>query len=234
MCGRYTFTIKAESAREDLGLTEMPADYQPRYNVAPTQPVAVVANTGERKAEWMHWGLIPFWAKDPSIGSRLINARAETITEKPAFKNAFNKRRCLVLADGFYEWKKGAGPNGRSQPYYFKRADGKPFAFAGLWEFWRDPAGAGKSENADEIRSCTIITTEANDLVRGVHDRMPVMLSGDALWTWLGEDPAKSAPEDLLALLRPYPAEVMVAHPVSSLVNRAGLDIPDLVAPVPA
>lgn len=228
MCGRYTFTIKADAAREDLGLTQMPPDYQPRYNVAPTQPVSVVPNTGERKAEWMHWGLIPFWAKDPSIGSRLINARSETITEKPAFKNAFNKRRCLVLADGFYEWKKGAGPGGRSQPYYFKRADGKAFAFAGLWEFWRGQAG-------EEIRSCTIITTDANEIVKPVHDRMPVMLSGEALWAWLGEDAEKyGSPDDLLELLRPYPADAMVSYQVSPMVNRTGLDVPELVVPVAA
>lgn len=223
MCGRYTITIDPETAREDLGLAQMPADYQPRYNVAPTQPVAVVANTGERKAEWMRWGLIPFWAKDPAIGSRLINARSETITEKPAFKNAFLKRRCLVLADGFYEWKKGAGAKGRAQPYYFKRADGKPFAFAGLWEFWRSPEG-------EDVRSCTIITTEANGLVKPVHERMPVMLSGDALWAWLGE----GQPDDLLELLKPYPEKEMASFPVSTLVNRPELDIPDLVMPIPA
>ncbi len=236
MCGRYTITIPANAAREDLGLTEMPEGYEPRYNVAPTQHVAVVANNGERKAEWMHWGLIPYWAKDASIASRLINARSETFTEKPAFKNALNKRRCLVLADGFYEWKKGAGPGGKSQPYYFKRADGKAFAFAGLWEFWRGPSGAPDGE---EIRSCTIITTEANGLVKPVHERMPVMLSGDDLWTWLGEDLGDAAgPEELqaalLPLLRPYPEDAMVGYPVSTLVNRPGLDIPDLVAQVPA
>lgn len=221
MCGRYTITINADSAREDLGLTEMPVDYQPRYNVAPTQPVAVVVNGEERKAEWMRWGLIPFWAKDPAIGSKLINARSETIAEKPAFKNAFQKRRCLVLADGFYEWKKGAGPKGRSQPYYFKRADGKPFAFAGLWESWKSP-------ESGELRTCTIITTEANGLVKPVHERMPVMLSGEALWAWLGE----SRPDSALKLLRPYPEDVMVAYPVSALVNRPELDVPDLVVPV--
>jgi putative SOS response-associated peptidase YedK len=223
MCGRYTITIDPETAREDLGLAQMPADYQPRYNVAPTQPVAVVANTSERKAEWMRWGLIPFWAKDPAIGSRLINARSETIIEKPAFKNAFSKRRCLVLADGFYEWKKGAGAKGRAQPYYFKRVDGKPFAFAGLWEFWRSPEG-------EDVRSCTIITTEANGLVKPVHERMPVMLSGDSLWAWLGE----GQPGELLDLLKPYPEKEMACFPVSTLVNRPELDIPDLVLPIPA
>ena len=221
MCGRYTITINADTVRQDLGLAEMPADYQPRYNVAPTQPVAVVADAEERKAEWMRWGLIPAWAKDPTIGSRLINARSETIHEKPSFKNAFAKRRCLVLADGFYEWQKGAGPKGRSQPYFFRRKDGSPFAFAGLWEFWRSPEG-------EEVRSCTIITCDANELVKPVHDRMPVMLSGDDLWLWLKQD----RPGDLLGMLKPYPVDQMECYPVSAMVNRPEVETPELVRPV--
>ncbi len=220
MCGRYTITINPDTARDELGVV-MPANYEANYNVAPTQPVAVVADAAGRKAEWMHWGLIPFWAKDPTIGSRLINARSETLMEKPAFKNAFAKRRCLVLADGFYEWQKGAGPRGRSQPYYFKRADDKPFAFAGLWEFWRSPQG-------EEVRTCTIITCDANELVKPVHERMPVMLSGDALWAWLGDE----QPKDLLTLLKPYAPEAMKAYPVSAMVNRPELNTPDLVVPL--
>lgn len=221
MCGRYTITINAETAREELGLARMPDDFYPRYNVAPTQPVVVVRDSGERNAEWMRWGLIPFWAKDPAIGSRLINARSETVFEKPAFKNAFQKRRCLVLADGFYEWKKGAGEKGRSQPYLFKRSDGRPFAFAGLWEFWRSPEG-------EEIRSCTILTTNANAVVEPVHERMPVILSGDSLWEWLEENQSGA----LMSLLRPYPAESMAAFPVSPMVNRPEIDVPDLVRPL--
>ena len=221
MCGRYTITIDADSAREDLGIVQMPADFTPRFNVAPTQPIAVVADANTRAAEWMRWGLIPSWAKDPSIGSKLINARAETVNEKPSFRAAFAKRRCLILADGFYEWQKGAGAKGRSQPYYFRREDGKPFAFAGLWEFWKSPEG-------EPIRSATIITTAANDLVRPVHERMPVMLSGDDLWAWL-EGASES---DLLALLKPYPPEQMMRFPVSPMVNRPEYDRPDLIAQV--
>jgi putative SOS response-associated peptidase YedK len=221
MCGRYTITISADSAREDLGIVQMPENYQPRHNVAPTQPVAVVTSAAERKAEWMTWGLIPFWAKDPGIASKLINARSETIAEKPAFKNAFSKRRCLILADGFFEWKKGAGPKGHSQPYYFHREDTKPFVFAGLWEFWRSP-------NGGEVRTCTIITCEANELVRPVHERMPVMLGKEDMWAWLSTD----QPASLQSLLRPYPPDQMVAYPVSSLVNRPELDTPDLIQPV--
>lgn len=204
MCGRYTITFDADSMQQELDLASMPEEYQRRYNVAPSQPVAVVADAAGRKAEMMRWGLIPSWAKDMEIGNRLINARSETIIEKPSFKNAFNKRRCLVLADGFYEWQKGGAPGGRSQPYYFKRENGKPFAFAGLWEYWKSPQG-------EDIRSCTIITCAANELVRPVHDRMPVMLSGDALWAWMGE----GSQQDLLALLRPYPPEAMVRYPVA-------------------
>lgn len=220
MCGRYTITVSADTARQDLGVAGMPPDYQGRFNVAPTQPVAVVADASDRMAEWMRWGLIPFWAKDPTIGSRLINARSETINEKPAFKNAFAKRRCLVLADGFYEWQKGAGPRGRSQPFLFKREDDKPFAFAGLWEFWRSPEG-------EEVRTCTIITTSANEIVRPVHERMPVMLSGDAMWAWLTKD----QPQDLMALLKPYPPEAMKSYPVSTMVNRTEIDSPELIQP---
>lgn len=223
MCGRYTITLEAGAALAELGLAQMPEGYQPRFNVAPTQPVAVLADANERKAEWMRWGLIPSWAKDASIGSRLINARSETLIEKPSFRSAFAKSRCLVLADGFYEWQKGGAVGGRSQPYYFKRADGKPFAFAGLWEFWRSPEG-------EPIRSCTIITTEANGLVKPVHERMPVMLSGEPLWAWLEDQPQAY----LLSLLRPYPAEEMAAFPVSAMVNRPELDTPDLILPLAA
>jgi len=224
MCGRYTITIDADTAREDLGIVSMPDDFQPRFNVAPTQQVAAVTDPVQRAAGWMRWGLIPFWAKDPGIANRLINARSETVMEKPAFKNAFNKRRCLVLADGFYEWQKGSGPKGRSQPYYFKRSDDKAFAFAGLWEFWRSPEGM-------EIRTCTIITCDANDLVKPVHPRMPVMLSGDDLWAWLSEDMASA---ELQGLLKPYPPELMAAYPVSPQVNRPDLDSPQLIMPLAA
>ena len=221
MCGRYTLTLDADAVKEGLNLVQMPADWSPRFNVAPTQPVAVVTSAEERQARMMRWGLIPSWAKDMEIGSRLINARSETLSEKPSFRNAFAKRRCLVLADGFYEWKKGAAAGGRSQPYYFKLADGEPFAFAGLWEFWQSPEGA-------EIHSCTIITTEANPTVQAVHVRMPVILSGDDLWHWL--EPA--APQQLEQLLKPYTAGRMVSYPVSTLVNAPGVDAPELVQPI--
>jgi putative SOS response-associated peptidase YedK len=221
MCGRFTITISADTAQQELGIVEMPDNYQANYNAAPSQKIAVVADPVQRKAEWMRWGLIPSWAKDPTIGNRLINARAETLVEKPSFRNAYNKRRCLILADGFYEWQKGGGPGGRSQPFYFRREDGKPFAFAGLWEFWRSPEGDG-------IRTTTIITCAANECVKPVHDRMPVMLSGDALWDWLELD----QPIALQGLLRPYPADQMTRFPVSTLVNKPEINSPELVEPV--
>lgn len=220
MCGRFTITLDADSVREGLDLREMPADFIPRYNVAPSQPVAVVTSASERQARWMRWGLIPFWAKDPEIGNKMINARSETLAEKPSFRNAFSKQRCLVLADGFYEWQKPPKP-ARTQPYLFRRAGGEPFAFAGLWEMWRSPEGL-------DIYSCTIITCDANSVVSPVHPRMPVMLSGESMWAWLD----LNRPSELAALLKPYPADQMVRHPVSTLVNKPDLDIPALVAPL--
>ncbi len=220
MCGRFTITLEAPDLQENLGISEVPADWMPRFNVAPTQPVAAVLDLQTRRAEWLRWGLIPSWAKDPSIGDRLINARAETLTEKPSFRQAFARRRCLILADGFYEWQRQPGQKGPSRPYHFHRTDKKPFAFAGLWETWRPPEG-------DLIRSCTIITCAANEVVAPVHERMPVMLSGDTLWKWL--EPAGI--EVLQQLLKPYPAEWMTAVPISRLVNNVNLDSPELVVP---
>ena len=218
MCGRFTITLEAADLQQDLGVAEMPGDWLPRYNVAPTQAVAAVLDAGTRRGEWLRWGLIPSWAKDPTIGSRLINARSETITEKPSFRSAFTRRRCLILADGFYEWKRQPGQKGPTQPFYFRRADRKPFAFAGLWEIWKPADG-------DFIRSCTIITCAANAVVSPVHERMPVILSGDMMWKWL--EPA--SPETLVGFLQPYPAQWMAAYPISKAVNDASRESPDLV-----
>jgi putative SOS response-associated peptidase YedK len=221
MCGRFTLILDPAALREDLDLGPAPFDLPPRYNVAPTQPVAVVRDGESRAVELYRWGLIPSWAKDPSIGSRMINARAETILEKPTFKAAFGRRRCLILADGFYEWDKLGGKAGRRQPYYFKLTDGKPFAFAGLWDLWTPPDGS-------ELPTCTIITCAANERVGQIHERMPVMLDAEYMWTWL--DP-QARPADLLALLRPYPADKMTEYPVSSAVNSPSVDSPDCIAP---
>lgn len=220
MCGRFTITLEAPDLQENLGIAEMPSDWMPRFNVAPTQPVAAVLDLQSRRAEWLRWGLIPSWAKDPSIGDRLINARAETLSEKPSFRQAFARRRCLILADGFYEWQRSPGQKGPSQPYHFHRIDKKPFAFAGLWETWKPPEG-------ELIRSCTIITCAANEVVAPVHERMPVMLSGETFWKWL--EPASL--DNLKEFLKPYPAEWMAAVPISRLVNNVKLDSPEMVRP---
>lgn len=213
MCGRFTQTQSGIAIAQAFQLTEAPA-LQPRYNIAPTQAIAVVKALSDsgRQLQLLRWGLIPAWSKDSSIGARLINARAETVAEKPAFRNAFKKRRCLVVADGFYEWQRLAG---KKQPYYFHLSQKQPFAFAGLWEHWQDKDGT-------EIQSCTILTTEANELLSPIHDRMPVILPPQAYDQWL--DPDLQDTRQLQSWLRPYAAEAMATYPVSLEVNRPGND----------
>jgi putative SOS response-associated peptidase YedK len=220
MCGRFTLSTPVPVLAE-LFLFPEAAPQEPRYNVAPTQAVAAVrAETGprDRHLVFLRWGLVPSWSEDPAIGNRLINARAETAAEKPAFRSAFRHRRCLVLADGFFEWKRLGG---RKQPYYFRMHDGRPFALAGLWEHWE-----GDSQGID---SCTVLTTDSNDLLRPVHDRMPVILEAKDYDLWL--DPAVHDPEVLRPVLRPYPSEAMTAYPVSALVNNPRNDKPQCVEP---
>ena len=219
MCGRYSLTLEPVELRQAFGLSMMPEEWAPRYNIAPTQPVAVITDAVTRKVEFMRWGLVPSWAKDISVGSKLINARAETVTEKPSFRSAFARRRCLILADGFYEWQK-TGTKSPSIPYYFRLTNDRPFAFAGLWEVWQSSEG-------DELKTCTIITTEANARVAPVHDRMPVMLNPDMAWDWLGD----GSKESLLKLLRPYPAEDMATYRVSRMVNDTEKDAAALIKP---
>jgi putative SOS response-associated peptidase YedK len=216
MCGRYTLSTPVGKLAEEFDLSGSLPDLQSSYNVAPTQEVpAVVAGNGGRRLEMLRWGLIPSWADDPGIGSRMINARSETVAEKPSFRRAFKERRCLIPADGFYEWQK---TNGSKQPYYFRMKDGRPFAFAGLWESW---AGDG------EIRSCTILTTDANHLVGEIHQRMPVILPSEYYELWL--EPAVREPDQLLPLLNPYPTDEMEAYPVSRRVNSPSNDDPGCV-----
>lgn len=192
-----------------------------RYNVAPMQDVPVVWNQPEPCLGLARWGLVPFWAKDPSIGSRMINARAETIAEKPAFRAALRQRRCLLPADGFYEWRRVEGTEAKV-PTYVRLADGSPFAFAGLWESWKQPDGG-------RLHTCTIITTEPNELMRTIHDRMPVILPESGMKQWM--QPDVTDPAALLRLLRPFPADRMEAYPVSRRVNHPSNDGPDLVVP---
>jgi putative SOS response-associated peptidase YedK len=212
MCGRYTLATTPEALADAFALTEVP-DFPRRYNIAPTQPVATIVQDGKtprRKFRLMRWGLIPSWAKDPAIGNKLINARAETVQEKPSFRNAFKRRRCLIPADGFYEWQKIKGSS--KQPYYFHLNDGKLFAFAGLWESWND------------IETCTILTTAANDLLQPVHDRMPVIVGPQLYDTWLSTN--IQDPDPLLPILEPYSPEPMAAHPVGTWVNTPSNDDP--------
>jgi len=219
MCGRFSQAQVAELDREVFKLLEMPA-LEPRYNVAPTQPAAVVRGTqdGAREMALLRWGLIPHWARDPAMGARLINARAETAESKPSFRDSFRSRRCLVPADGFYEWQKT--PHGK-QPYYLRRNDGRVLAFAGLWDRWRDP-------ERGPVDTFTILTTEPNDLVRPVHARMPVILPEQAYDRWLNP---RAGARDLRALLVPYRADEMDAYPVSTYVNSPRNEGPECVQP---
>ena len=219
MCGRYTLTTPAERLAEEFGFRDSSAELPQSYNVAPTQGVAAVLEEGGgRYLEVLRWGLIPPWADDPQIGSRMINARSETAPEKPSFRRAFRERRCLIPADGFYEWQR---TNGAKQPFYIHMEDGRPFAFAGLWESW----GRG---GEGEIRTCTILTTAANAVVGEIHERMPVIVAPDAYDVWL--DPS-SERDELTGLLAPYPEDEMEAYPVSRFVNSPSNNDPRCVEP---
>lgn len=221
MCGRFTLTTDPKKITEAFD-AKAPDQLTPRYNIAPTQPIAVIANNNRAQVELFHWGLIPPWAKDPKIGNRMINARGETLGEKRSFKTPYKRRRCLVITDGFYEWRKT--PNSKTKtPMYIKLREDDLFAFAGLWESWTTPDG-------DTILSCTIITTEPNEFMADIHNRMPVILPPDAYDRWL--DPAERQPAELQDLLKPYPAEAMTAHQVSTLVNNPRNDSPQCVEPV--
>jgi putative SOS response-associated peptidase YedK len=219
MCGRYTLTTPAERLAEEFGFKDSSVELPQSYNVAPTQGVAAVLEEGAgRRLEVLRWGLIPPWADDPQIGSRMINARSETAPEKPSFRRAFRERRCLIPADGFYEWQR---TNGAKQPFYIHMEDGRPFAFAGLWESW----GRG---GEGEIRTCTILTTGTNAVVGEIHERMPVIVAPDAYDVWL--DPA-SERDELTGLLAPYPEDEMEAYPVSRFVNSPSNNDPRCVEP---
>ncbi|HEX2036155.1 MAG TPA: SOS response-associated peptidase [Chloroflexota bacterium] len=232
MCGRYTLTVDLRDIAERFGVAadqEAPAGADPalaagpRYNIAPTQLVITVAANGARHVEPMRWGLIPSWAKDPKIGSRLINARAETLAEKPAFRSALRRRRCLLPSDSFYEWATVPGSKAK-RPMRVRLKSGEVYAFAGLWDEWTPPEGG------PAVRSCTIVTTEPNELMATFHHRMPVILSPQAEAAWL--DPRISDPSQLVPLLRPYPADLMEAYPVSPAVNSIANDSAQLILPL--
>jgi len=208
---------------EQFALFEVPP-FTPRFNIAPSQPAPVVRLAPQqpepqRQLVWLRWGLIPGWAKDPAVGNRMINARSETVAEKPAYRAALRRRRCLVAADGFYEWQRTGG---RKQPYLIRMHDESPFAFAGLWEAWEGAEGAC-------VESCTLLTTEPNELMRPIHNRMPVILAPEHYRRWL--DPAVQQPELLLPLLRPYPGDQLRADPVSTFVNNPAHEGPRCIEP---
>lgn len=224
MCGRYRLTAKERYLRDHFGLNEDPP-WTPHWNIAPTQPVAVIRQDPKepkRTFSLLRWGLIPHWAKDASIGFNTINGMSETAADKPAFRDAMSRRRCLIPADGFYEWQK-LGPK-RKQPYCFGMNDGSVFAFAGLWERWRDPAG-------EVLETCTILTTKPNSLVADVHDRMPAILKPEDYDLWL--DPGMTNVALLADCFTPFDPRLMKKYPVSTRVNRAENDDPECAQEAP-
>jgi putative SOS response-associated peptidase YedK len=231
MCGRYVSvsspTILAERFKAEEVRVEV---HEPDYNVTPRASVPVVAESqGKRVLDIVRWGLIPSWAKDTKIGDRMINARADKIASSNAYKRAFAKRRCIIPADGFYEWQKLEHKK-QKQPWFFRRRDGEPLAFAGLWEVWHDPNDAAGDE-APRVRSCVIITTDANDTISPIHDRMPVVLPESAWDEWL--DRENNDTERLQKLLVPAPPEEFEAWRVGHLVNKPANNGPELLERVP-
>ncbi|MCA9077100.1 MAG: SOS response-associated peptidase [Planctomycetaceae bacterium] len=221
MCGRYTLRARLNQLLQ-LYRVNSSLNWEPRYNIAPSQQVMAIRNQPDgrnREAVLLRWGLIPPWADDPRIGYKMINARAETIAEKPSFKHALKRRRCLIITDGYYEWRKEGTTK---QPYFIHMSDESLFVFAGLWEHWKkeDPP----------IDSCTIITTSPNELMAPLHNRMPVILPPDSAETWL--DPDIEGPELLTTLLQPYPEDTLEAYPVSTLVNSPKHESSDCVEPL--
>ena len=216
MCGRYTLINLADFVDVFPWIRPLAQEYPPRFNVAPSQLAPVVANRPEPQLELFKWGLVPSWAKDAAIGNRMINARAETLMEKPSFRTALKRRRCLVPADGFYEWK--LNPDGKTRtPMRMRLKTGKSFAFAGLWEHWHSPDGS-------ELLTYTIVTAEPNELVRDIHNRMPVVLTGEAAREWI--TPGEADPAKMHGILKTFPAEQMRADAVSKNVNNPANDSP--------
>lgn len=224
MCGRFTNKAKPEQIKKEFKVeAENPNLFQPRFNIAPSQMIDVVLEPQkERILTQLKWGLVPSWSKDESIGNRMINARAETLSEKPSFREAFKSRRCIIPASGFYEWqKKGTGAK---QPFYFYLKEKEVFGFAGLWETWLD------KQTGELLETCTIITTEANKVLQPVHDRMPVIIKAKDYEQWL--DAKETKTDKLQKLLMPYPAEEMTSHAVTRSVNIPETDSPELIKPL--
>jgi putative SOS response-associated peptidase YedK len=224
MCGRFVQNSPFDTLQQNFNIRTTASDIIPNYNVAPTQEIlAIVKHYNENKLEKLHWGLVPFWAKDISIGSRMINARAETVAEKPGFRNAFKRRRCLIPADGFYEWK---GEKGNKQPYYVSVPSGEPFAFAGLWETCTDK----ESDEGSVYKSCTIITTAAKGYISKIHHRMPVILFPEFHEKWLNSQ--IQDPKELEIILRDGIIHDIKYYPVSKLVNSVKNNDPNCIRPL--
>jgi putative SOS response-associated peptidase YedK len=217
MCGRFSRKATLQAIVDEFEIEEQDEKVKPSYNVAPGQEIAVVLKDENKKLSLLKWGLIPSWAKDPTIGSRMINARAETLSEKPSFKHSLRRKRCIIIADGFYEWKKEGA---HKIPMYIFLKSGKLFGFAGLWDTWTAPEG-------NKIATCTIITTSPNKLIEEIHNRMPVILPKENVDRWL--DPSIQDESKVLPLLQPYPADEMDAYPVSRLVNSPKNNSPEVI-----
>ena len=221
MCGRFVLVADPNVIQQAFDLQSSPVDFGPRYNIAPTQYAPVITNEAPKQLSMYKWGLIPSWAKDESVGNKMINARADGVADKPSYRSAFKRRRCIVPASGFYEWQKGAGKS--KTPMYIHLKDDDLFAMAGLWEVWHDASGS-------EIRTFTIITTDANEFMAPIHDRMPVILHKSDYDLWL--DPGEVPAAKLQPLLRGYEASKMTAYEVSKAVNTPSIDDPQLIQPV--
>jgi putative SOS response-associated peptidase YedK len=220
MCGRFTLTLSPEELQAAFPNFDIPQDLPPSYNIAPSQPIPVVINDGVNKVDFYTWGLVPSWTKPENLGKySLINARSETAAEKPSFKASFRRRRCLILTDGFFEWSKPTSGKSKT-PYYITMKDQSPFGFAGLWEIWNSPEG-------DSIRSACILTTSPNEIVKPIHERMPVILPPDSYQVWLTEGEVQ--PTELQPLMKPYPADSMQAYPVSTYVNSPKNNSPQCI-----
>jgi putative SOS response-associated peptidase YedK len=219
MCGRFVQKSDLRKIAPLFNAAIVESEVQASYNIAPRQPIAVIMEKGKRKIVTMKWGLVPHWAKDETIGNKLINARSETVTEKPSFRDSFKKRRCLIIADGFYEWQ---GSGMKKKPFFICMKDGSPFGMAGLYDMWTNASG-------EKITTCTIITTEANEIMKPIHHRMPVILDGRHYDVWLNVEKTDEA--FLKTLLRPCDPDLLKTHGVGLLVNNPRNNSPDCIAP---
>ncbi|HTP00474.1 MAG TPA: SOS response-associated peptidase [Anaerolineales bacterium] len=221
MCGRFTLTLDPAEVKEQYENASFPEKFAARFNIAPSQAILAIPNDGKNAADFFLWGLIPSWAKDAAMGARMINARGETLAEKPSYRGAYKYKRCIIPADGFYEWKSQPGTKTKV-PYFIHMKGGKPFAFAGLWDEWHAADGS-------PVRTCTIVTTAPNSLMATIHDRMPVILQPEDYAEWL--DQAPRAPDSLQHLIASFPADQMEAYPVSALVNSPANDRAECLQP---